>query len=85
MEPQDITPDEQRLLERLLQGSGRAPGTFRVTVQSDGLVRVSGPRGTAVYPRENWLARFARHLGKSFFDPQVPAPAGLRMERKALP
>lgn len=78
----DIDRDEERLLARLLQESGREPGSFRVAVQSDGLVRVSGPRGTAFYPRDSWLTRFARHLEKSFFDPEVPAPAGPRLDRK---
>lgn len=82
---QDITADEQRQLDRMLQGSGRAAGSFRVAVQNDGLVRVSGPRGTAFYPRDSWLTRFARHLDKSFFDPEVPAPAGPRMQRKGAP
>jgi hypothetical protein len=78
----NITPDEHELLARLLQARGRDPGSFKVFAQADGLVRVSGPRGTAFYSRDNWLARFSRHLDKSFFDPEVPAPAGPRLERK---
>jgi hypothetical protein len=79
---QEIRPEEQQRLRQLLQAGGREPGSFRVAIQPDGLVRVSGPRGTAFYPRETWLTRFARHLDKSFFDPAVPAPAGPRLERK---
>ena len=78
----NMTDDEHELLARLLQARGRDPSGFKVDVQADGLVRVSGPRGTAFYSRDNWLARFSRHLEKSFFDPQVPAPAGPRLERK---
>ena len=78
----NITLDEHDLLARLLQARGRDPAGFKVDVQADGLVRVSGPRGTAFYSRDNWLARFSRHLEKSFFDPEVPAPAGPRLERK---
>ncbi len=78
----NITHDEHDLLARLLQARGRDPAGFKVEVQTDGLVRVTGPRGTAFYSRDNWLARFSRHLEKSFFDPEVPAPAGPRLERK---
>ena len=81
----NITVDEHELLARLLQARGRDPAGFKVDVQADGLVRVSGPRGTAFYSRDNWLARFSRHLEKSFFDPEVPAPAGPRLERKGDP
>jgi hypothetical protein len=81
----NITQDEHELLARLLQARGREPASFQVVVQTDGLVRVSGPRGTAFYSRDNWLARFSRHLDKSFFDPEVPAPAGPRLERKGDP
>ena len=79
----DISRDERMLLAELLQASGRDPQSFSVTVQPDGLVRVTGRRGTAFYPRDSWLTRFSRHLEKSFFDPQVPAPAGPRLERKS--
>ena len=78
----NITLDEHDLMARLLQARGRDPSGFKVDVQPDGLVRVSGPRGMAFYSRDNWLARFSRHLEKSFFDPEVPAPAGPRLERK---
>lgn len=78
----EITSNEQQLLANLLRASGRDPATFQVTVQHDGLVRVSGPRGTAFYPRETWFTRFTRHLDKSFFDPEVPAPSGPRLARK---
>lgn len=78
----NITLDEHELLAQLLQARGRDPAGFKVDVQADGLVRVSGPRGMAFYSRDNWLARFSRHLEKSFFDPEVPAPAGPRLERK---
>lgn len=81
----NITLDEHELLARLLQARGRDPAGFKVAVQADGLVRVSGPRGTAFYSRDNWLARFSRHLDKSFFDAEVPAPAGPRLERKGDP
>jgi hypothetical protein len=79
---QDITSTERQLLANLLLASGRDPESFSAVVQSDGLVRVSGPRGTAFYPRGTWFTRFSRHLDKSFFDPEVPAPAGPRLERK---
>ncbi|MBA2963853.1 MULTISPECIES: hypothetical protein [Ramlibacter] len=79
---QDISPNESLLLANLLRASGRDPDSFSAVVQSDGLVRVTGPRGTAFYPRTNWFTRFSRHLDKSFFDPAVPAPAGPRLERK---
>jgi hypothetical protein len=79
---QDISPTESLLLANLLLASGRHPDSFSAVVQGDGLVRVSGPRGTAFYPRATWFTRFSRHLDKSFFDPAVPAPAGPRLERK---
>lgn len=79
---QDITSAERQLLANLLRANGRAPESFTAVVQSDGLVRVTGPRGMAFYPRATWFTRFSRHLDKSFFDPAVPAPAGPRMERK---
>jgi hypothetical protein len=79
---QDITSTERQLLANLLRASGRDPESFSAVVQADGLVRVSGPRGTAFYPRATWFTRFSRHLDKSFFDPEVPAPAGPLMERK---
>ena len=79
----DISRDERVLLAGLLQATGRDPDSFSVTVQPDGLVRVSGRRGTAFYPRDSWLTRFSRHLEKSFFDPEVPAPAGPRLDRKS--
>ena len=79
---QDIDTNERQLLANLLRASGRDPGSFRAVLQSDGLVRVSGPRGTAFYPRESWFTRFSRHLDKSFFDPEVPAPSGPRLPRK---
>jgi hypothetical protein len=79
---QDISHHEQQLLANLLRASGRDPESFRVTLQADGLVRVTGPRGTAFYPRATWFTRFSRHLDKSFFDPAVPAPAGPRLVRK---
>jgi hypothetical protein len=78
----DITHDERQLLANLLRASGREPDSFRVVVQPDGLVRVSGPRGTAFYPRDTWFTRFSRHLDKSFFDPEVPPPSGPRLDRK---
>ena len=80
---QDITSDERQLLANLLLASGRDPESFSAVVQRDGLVRVSGPRGTAFYPRDTWFTRFSRHLDKSFFDPEVPAPSGPRLPRKA--
>lgn len=76
----DLTPNERLSLANLLLASGRDPGSFQVTLRPDGLVRVSGPRGTAFYPRENWFSRFARHLDKSFFDP-APPPAAPRLVR----
>jgi hypothetical protein len=79
---QEISTPERQLLANLLRASGRDPESFTAVVQSDGLVRVSGPRGTAFYPRDTWFTRFSRHLDKSFFDPEVPAPAGPRMVRK---
>jgi hypothetical protein len=78
----DIQQNERQLLANLLCASGRDPSTFSVALQPDGLVRVSGPRGTAFYPRDNWFTRFSRHLDKSFFDPEVPAPSGPRLDRK---
>jgi hypothetical protein len=78
----DINQNERQLLANLLRASGRDPGSFTAVVQSDGLVRVTGPRGTAFYPRDTWFTRFSRHLDKSFFDPEVPAPSGPRLERK---
>ena len=80
-----ITLDEHELLARLLRARGRDPASFQVALQPDGLVRVSGPRGTAFYSRDDWLARFSRHLDKSFFDAEVPAPAGPRLSRKGDP
>jgi len=79
---QDIDSTERQLLANLLRASGRDPDGFQVVLQADGLVRVSGPRGTAFYPRETWFTRFSRHLDKSFFDPAVPAPSGPRLARK---
>lgn len=79
----EIRPDERQLLANLLRASGRDPDSFTAVVQPDGLVRVSGPRGTAFYPRDTWFTRFSRHLEKSFFDPEVPPPSGPRMERHA--
>lgn len=78
---EDIRPDERQLLANLLRASGRDPDSFNAVVQPDGLVRVSGPRGTAFYPRETWFTRFSRHLDKSFFDPEVPPPSGPRLDR----
>lgn len=82
---QDIDANERQLLANLLRASGRDPEGFRAVLQSDGLVRVSGPRGTAFYPRETWFTRFSRHLDKSFFDPAVPPPSGPRLVRKRAP
>lgn len=82
---EDITPNERQLLANLLRASGRDPDSFTAVVQPDGLVRVSGPRGTAFYPRDTWFTRFSRHLDKSFFDPEVPAPSGPRLDRKPDP
>ncbi|WP_427911335.1 hypothetical protein ACPWT1_11580 [Ramlibacter sp. MMS24-I3-19] len=79
---QDLDPNESQLLANLLRASGRDPGSFRAELQSDSLVRVTGPRGTAFYPRDSWFTRFSRHLDKSFFDAVVPPPAGPRMARK---
>lgn len=79
---QDIDPNERQLLANLLRASGRDPESFHAVLQSDGLVRVSGPRGTAFYPRDSWFTRFSRHLDKSFFDPVVPPPSGPRFTRK---
>ena len=79
---EDITPQEQQLLPDLLAASGRERASFIAALQPDGLVRVSGPRGTAFYPRSGWFTRFSRHLEKSFFDPAVPAPSGPRLARK---
>lgn len=81
---QDITSNERQLLANLLRASGRDPESFTVAVQPDGLVRVSGPRGTAFYPRDLWFTRFSRHLDKSFFDPAVPAPSGPRLARRGV-
>jgi hypothetical protein len=78
----DINQNERQLLANLLRASGRDPESFSAVVQADGLVRVSGPRGTAFYPRDTWFTRFSRHLDKSFFDPEVPAPSGPRLVRK---
>ena len=82
---QDISLQERQLLADLLAARGRAGGSFVATLQHDGLVRVSGPRGTAFYPRDSWFTHFSRHLEKSFFDPAVPAPTGPRMVRKGAP
>ncbi|TFY97577.1 hypothetical protein [Ramlibacter humi] len=78
----DISQNERLALAHLLLTSGREPHSFNATVQPDGLVRVTGPRGTAFYPRNSWFASFSRHLERSFFDPAVPAPAGPRLERR---
>jgi hypothetical protein len=78
----DIEQNERQLLANLLRASGRDPDSFTAFLQPDGLVRVTGPRGTAFYPRDTWFTRFSRHLDKSFFDPEVPAPSGPRLERK---
>lgn len=78
MPPAELRPDERELLANLLRGRGRDPGSFSIALQTDGLVRLSGPRGTAFYPRESWPTQFSRHLDKSFFDPAVPSPSGLR-------
>jgi len=78
----DIDQNERQLLANLLRASGRDPERFSVATQADGLVRVSGPRGTAFYPRDAWFTRFSRHLDKSFFDPEVPPPSGPRVARK---
>ena len=80
---QTISHQEQQLLANLLRASGRDPQSFSAEVQPDGLVRVSGPRGTAFYPRESWFTRFSRHLDKSFFDPAVPPTQGPRLPRKS--
>jgi hypothetical protein len=80
----DIDTNERQLLANLLRASGRDPGSFHAELQSDGLVRVSGPRGTAFYPRDSWFTRFSRHLDKSFFDPEVPPPPGPRLSRKPV-
>jgi hypothetical protein len=80
---QDIHQNERQLLANLLRASGRDPDSFTAVLQADGLVRVTGPRGTAFYPRDSWFTRFSRHLDKSFFDPEVPAPSGPRVERKS--
>jgi hypothetical protein len=80
----DINQTERQLLANLLLASGRDPDSFKAVVQPDGLVRVTGPRGTAFYPRDSWFTRFSRHLDKSFFDPEVPAPSGPRLERKRV-
>ena len=79
---QDIDSNERQLLANLLRASGRDPESFQAVLQPDGLVRVSGPRGTAFYPRDSWFTRFSRHLEKSFFGPKVPAPSGPRLARK---
>ena len=79
----DLRPDERELLANLLRDRGREPGSFSAVVQPDGLVRLSGPRGTAFYPRDTWFTRFSRHLDKSFFDPAVPPPSGLRWRKGA--
>lgn len=78
-----ISGAERQLLANLLRASGRDPSSFVAVVQPDGLVRVSGPRGTAFYPRENWFTRFSRHLDNDFFDPQQPEPGGPRFSRRA--
>ena len=78
----DIDKNERLLLVNLLRASGREPDSFNAVVQPDGLVRVTGPRGTAFYPRDSWFTRFSRHLDRSFFDPEVPAPSGPRLDRK---
>ena len=78
----DIDNNERQRLADHLRASGRDPSSFKVALQPDGLVRVSGPRGTAFYPRVQWFDRFTRHLDKAFFDPAVPAPSGPRLERK---
>lgn len=78
----EISQTDMQKLAQLLHAARRDASCFTVAVQPDGLVRVSGPRGTAFYPRDNWLDLFARHLEKSFFDPQVPPPAGPRLSRK---
>ena len=80
-----ITPNEQLLLANLLRASGRGPDSFIAVVQPDGLVRVTRPRGTPFFPRDSWFTRFSRHLEKSFFDPEVPAPSGPRLERRPDP
>ncbi len=78
----DLRPDERELLASLLRDRGRDPGSFSIALQPDGLVRLSGPRGTAFYPRDSWPMRFSRHLDKSFFDAAVPPPSGFRWVRK---
>lgn len=75
MPASELRPDERELLDSLLRERGRDPGSFRIALQADGLVRLSGPRGTAFYPRDTWPTRFARHLDKAFFDAAMPAPA----------
>lgn len=78
----DLRPEERELLANLLRARGRDSDSFKAVVQADGLVRLSGPRGTAFYPRETWITRFSRHLDKGFFDAALPPPAGSRRERK---
>ncbi|WBY01170.1 hypothetical protein PE066_17140 [Ramlibacter tataouinensis] len=78
----DLRPDERELLATLLRARGREPGSFSAALQRDGLVRLSGPRGTAFYPRDTWLTRFSRHLDKAFFDAPVPPPSWPQRGRK---
>lgn len=86
MSATDLRPDERDLLASLLRARGRDPASFRIALQADGLVRLSGPRGTAFYPRDSWPARFSRHLDKSFFDAAVPpSPARKQGAAPAAP
>ncbi len=80
-----LPDDERDLVSRLIRSTGRDPALFQVLVEPEGFVRVVGPRGTACYPRENWEARFSRHLERSFFDASGVAPRGPRFARRESP
>src|SRR4051812_25885828 len=69
----------------LVTATGRDPGVFALALHPDGNVRVTGPRGTAFYPRADWLPRFFRHLERGFFDPVTRRPDGLEQTAELGP
>lgn len=57
-----------RAVRKIVRQKRRAPEQFTAGPMPNGSIWVRGPGAVAIYPPEDWLSKFARHLDLGFFD-----------------
>jgi hypothetical protein len=69
--------DDIQSFQDIIRASGRDIADYSIELTPLGQVHVTGPNGTAFYPRACWMPAFSRHLERAFFDLPKRVPQGL--------